>query len=128
MTRTKYQCSNVCKSYCIREPKYEDTGKPPVFGRRYTSDPYPSRGFVMYLPITASPKGLNFTEKFKFRTQCTSETLNFYRQNGWLDRSTRMVELSVCAAPFTSTLLLLLLPSVEKVFNTLYMIVLDQVK
>ena len=103
MIRTKYQCSNVCKRYCIREPKYEDTGKPPVFGRRYTRDPYPSKGFVMYLPITASPKGLNFTEKLKFRTQCTSETLNFYLENGWLDRSTRMVELSVCAAPFTST-------------------------
>lgn len=81
----------------------QDTGKPLVYGRKYTRDAYPSKGFVMYLPITESPMGMNFTEKLKYRKTCTSETLNFYRHNGWIDRKTRMVELSICAAPFTST-------------------------
>ena len=103
MTKTSYNCSEECTRYCIRTPSYVDTGKPPVYGRKYTADPYPSKGFVMYLPIIQSPKNLNFTEILKHRTACTVETLNFYRQNGWIDRKTRMVELSVCAAPFTST-------------------------
>jgi len=100
---TQQTCSKECESYCSSFPNFKDTGKPSV---TISDIMYPGKGFVVELPFLASFKGgpnTTYGQMQNHRNKCVLEGIEYLSLNDWVDHSTRMVQLSVCAAPFTST-------------------------
>ena len=100
---THQTCSKKCESYCSSFPNLKDTGKPSV---TISDIVYPGKGFVVELPFLAKFKEgpiATYSQVQNHRNKCVLESIEYLSLNDWIDHSTRMVQLSVCAAPFTST-------------------------
>jgi hypothetical protein len=94
-----------CRPFCKTDPGYTNTGKPSV---SYDGVTFPSTGYYLHLPWIMKYKNASGTQpsyagQMDGRNKCVSEALSFFEKNSWVDQSTRLVQVSICASPFTST-------------------------
>ena len=97
--------SSECRPFCKTNPGYTDTGKPSVSHDGVT---FPSTGYYLHLPWIMNYKNASGTQpsyagQMDGRNKCVSEALSFFEKNSWVDQSTRLAQVSICASPFTST-------------------------